>query len=153
MQDCHEGIVSTRPFVVRRRVRWADCDPAGVAYTGRFTEYVLDSMMHFMRHIGFGPMGTRAGDDNVGLPMKHVSMTFHVSLFPDDVFDAGIHVGDLGERTFDLHLAARLPDGRVAFEARCVPICILTSERKSTPIPPRLRAILETYREAGSTRI
>ena len=34
MIDSYESVVSRTPLVVRRRVRWADCDPAGVVYTG-----------------------------------------------------------------------------------------------------------------------
>ena len=30
----NEAVVHTAPVTVRRRVKWSDCDPAGVVYTG-----------------------------------------------------------------------------------------------------------------------
>ena len=44
MNDSVEHVVSTHPFTVRRRIRWGDCDPAGVVYTGRFVEYLLGAV-------------------------------------------------------------------------------------------------------------
>ena len=39
-----EAVVSKQPFTVRRRVRFGDCDPAGVVYTVQFSEYVVSAM-------------------------------------------------------------------------------------------------------------
>lgn len=36
-----EHVLSQLPFVVRRRVKWGECDPAGVVYTVTFSEYVI----------------------------------------------------------------------------------------------------------------
>ena len=38
-----EYIVSELPLVVRRRVKWGECDPAGVVYTVSFSEYVISA--------------------------------------------------------------------------------------------------------------
>src|SRR5207244_7412645 len=38
-----EHIIATRPLVIRRRVKWGDCDPAGVVYTVTFAEYVVSA--------------------------------------------------------------------------------------------------------------
>ncbi len=37
---CTEAVLADTPFVVRRRVKWGECDPAGVVYTPSFSEYV-----------------------------------------------------------------------------------------------------------------
>lgn len=146
VKDCQEYVVSEMPFVVRRRVRWAECDPAGVVYTGRFTDYVLDALMHFVRHAGHGPHSQNDPQNRVRLPMKHMSMTFHISLYPNDAFETELVIADIQERTFDVKATARLLDGRTAFEATCTPICILPDERMSTRIPKDLRTFLEGHR-------
>lgn len=38
-----EQVLSERPLVIRRRVKWGDCDPAGVVYTPMFSEYVISA--------------------------------------------------------------------------------------------------------------
>lgn len=48
-----EYVIRTMPFVVRRTVKWSECDPAGVVYTGSFAEYVLSAAdLHFGRYRG-----------------------------------------------------------------------------------------------------
>jgi 4-hydroxybenzoyl-CoA thioesterase len=32
------------PFVHRIRVRWADCDPASIAYTGQLPRFALEAI-------------------------------------------------------------------------------------------------------------
>jgi len=38
-----EHIISAIPLVIRRRVKFGDCDPAGVVYTVTFGEYVISA--------------------------------------------------------------------------------------------------------------
>jgi len=143
MNESVEIVVGHQPFTVRRTVRWIDCDPAGVAFTGLFTEYLIGAVMHFYRHIGWGPGAKSEG--NVGLPCKHMELTFHVSLPADSIVDITIHVGTIRERSFDLVAHAHLPDGRLAFEGIFAPICIEPLERRSVQIPHLLREALQQH--------
>ena len=93
MNQSSEYVVAHLPFTVRRTVRWMDCDPARVAFTGRFTEYLISAVMHFYRHIGWGPGAD--SEVKVGLPCKHIALTFHVSLPPDTAVDITLRVGAL----------------------------------------------------------
>ena len=38
-----EYLLSERPLTVRRRVRWGECDPAGVVYTATFADYAISA--------------------------------------------------------------------------------------------------------------
>lgn len=144
MSDITEHVVNERPFIVRRQVRWSDCDPAAVVYTGRFSAYLLDAVMLFYRQIGWSPKPWGA-PDRVGLPCKHMSLTFHRSLVPDDVIDIHIDVTAVRERSFDLGARAYLPDGELAFEAGFSPICIQPDTWVSTLIPAALREALAAH--------
>ncbi|MCA1457078.1 hypothetical protein I6F35_28325 [Bradyrhizobium sp. BRP22] len=57
-----EVIISKVPFRVRRAVRWSECDPAGVVYTGQFSEYLLSSIYLFSTSY---PRRNLAGDQNL----------------------------------------------------------------------------------------
>lgn len=145
MNESSEIVVSDLPFTVRRIARWADCDPAGAVFTGRVTDYLLGAVMHFMRRIGYG-VGAREGHENgVDLPCKHMSLTFHASLYPEDVVDIRVAVGEIRTHTFDLVARATLPDGRLAFEGQFTPIAIRGDVRESTEIPAALRETLQPY--------
>ena len=144
MNETVEIVVSDLPFVVRRTVRWTDCDPAGAVYTGRFTEYLLGAATHFLRSVR--KTGVAVGDaEDIGLPCKHMSLTFSVTLVPDDVVDIQVRVASIRTHSFDIVVKALLPDGRVAFEGVFSPICVLEASRQRTPIPTSLRLALERH--------
>jgi len=141
MTESSEIVVSYLPFTVRRVARWTDCDPAGVVYTGKFTDYLLGAVMHFLRNIGYGP-GAQNHDQRVGLPGKHMSLTFHASLYPEDTVDIRISVSAIRQRTFDIIAKAYFADGRLAFEGQFTPIAIHPDRRESVEIPGDLRDAL-----------
>ncbi len=149
MNDSVEHVVSTHPFTVRRRIRWGDCDPAGVVYTGRFVEYLLGAVDLFSRHAFGGLRSAFVNGLGVDTPCKGLSLDFHVALAPDDTVDIVLEVARIGEHSWDLEATARLPDGRVAFRGRFSPICIHLEPRRKAPIPPALRERLQRHAREG----
>src|SRR3974390_834844 len=102
MKNPLEFVLRDQPFTVRRTVRWADCDPAGVVYVGRYSDYLIDAVTQFIRHTGFAVGVAKNRLTRVGFPCKHMELTFHTSLYPDDVIDIEITVAQVREHTFDL---------------------------------------------------
>jgi 4-hydroxybenzoyl-CoA thioesterase len=141
-----ESVISKLPFTVLRRVRFGDCDPAGVVYTVRFSDYAVSAMDLFLSALLGGPyLDVLTG---VQTPMKALAFVFSAPLRPNDEFDMVVTVRDLRTRTFDLVIAASLLDGTLAFEATVTPICISDgSERRSIAIPERLRNLLTHYQQ------
>jgi YbgC/YbaW family acyl-CoA thioester hydrolase len=145
MNDLLESVIRKQPFTVRRTIRWADCDPAGVVYAGHYADYLIDAVTYFMRHIGFGLVAGKDRPVRVGLPCKHLELTFHTSLFPDDVIEIEIAVAQIREHTFDLAARACLTHGRLAFHGAFSPICIAPETRERVRIPSELRKALAQH--------
>jgi len=144
-----ESVISVDPFAIRRRVRFGDCDPAGVVYTVRFSDYAVSAMDLFLSHLLGGPHLEQLPE--VQTPIKALSFVFSAPLRPNDEFDMVVTVREIRTRTFDLAIAARLPSGTVAFEALLTPICITAGEdRRSLPIPARLQTLLAQSQERTS---
>ena len=101
-----EMIVKRQPFTVRRIVKWAECDPAGVVYAGNFPEYMLSTAHLFRQHVLGAPIGKRDVEQKYGTPGKALSMVFMGPLWPGDVFDMSVHIGELGGTTTDLLINA-----------------------------------------------
>jgi len=149
MMRATEYVFGEQPFVVRRVVRWGDCDPAGVVYTGRFTDYLLGAVGLFSDHLagGAGRLGAVHG---VGTPCKGMRFEFIGTLWPDDVIDIECWVEAIRTRSYDIRCVARRPDGTPVFDAMFSPICVRLDERVGTPIPDSLRAALAAFqRTAG----
>lgn len=144
-----EQVIATAPFTVRRRVRFGDCDPAGVAYTARFSEFVISAMDLFFQELLGAPFGTRF--PGIDTPLKALSFAFHAPLRPNDDIEMVVTSGEVRTSTFQLLVAARLPEGTPAFDAILTPICIAPDERRRVDIPPLLRTVLENHQRTGAT--
>lgn len=143
----YEYVVSRSPFVVRRKVRWSDCDPAGVVFTGKFVEYVLNFASLFYAELAQGakPMEW-LHSLGVVMPVKGMEFEFHGALWPEDEFDLSGHVLEIREHSFDIAIEGAQADGRRVMSARFSPICIRSDARVRAPIPPQLLQALERFR-------
>lgn len=144
-----EEVIGTSPLTVRRQVRWADCDPAGVVHTGKFPDYVLSAAHLFRVHL----LGRAWHDANreagFAAPAKALSLVFQSSLWPRDAVDIAVFVGGIRVRTLDLLLRARrADDGRPVFLARLTSICVTAADRRvAMPWPEPYRDAYAGYRE------
>lgn len=143
-----EYIVGTNPLVIRRRVKWGECDPAGVVYTVTFSEYVISAAELFYGSL-FGTTPQRAKDEQgFGTPTRALDFDFRRSLRPDEEFEMTVTVAEIRNRTYVLRICARTLDGDIAFLAHLTPVCVARGERRSIDIPPAFRQALERYHGA-----
>lgn len=144
--DSFESVVSRQPFVVRRQVRWSDCDPAGVVYTGRFCDYVLSANNLFYSELAQGSYRQWLKALGVDTPCKGMEFDFHGALWPEDEFLISATVTAIRKHSYDIRYEAAQADGRRIFSARLSPICISSSgAREGVPIPDAMRARLEQF--------
>jgi acyl-CoA thioesterase FadM len=141
-----EGLVSRRPLIVRRRVLWGECDPAGVVYTPRFADYLVSAFQWFARcelaDTGLAELG-------IGTPMKAMSLEFHRMLKPGEWFDMRVAVTAVRTRTFDLDVQATGDDGRLHFIGLLTPIMLDNEKGVGVEIPDVTRARLQAYGAAA----
>jgi acyl-CoA thioester hydrolase len=143
-----EEIVSAVPLIVRRRVKWGECDPAGVVYTPAFAEYVMSAAELFYGCL-FDTTPQRARrEQGFDSPSRALSFDFQLSLKPDEDFEMTVTVAEIRERTYVLDITGRTLAGEVIFIGRLTPVCIARDERRSIEIPATFRTALERYRDA-----
>ncbi len=148
-----EYVSSSAPFTVRRRVRFGDCDPAGVVYTVRFSDYLVSAMELFFAELFAASRAKQAEMFGVDMPLKALRLTFLRALRCDDEFAMVVTIGEIRRRTFDLNIAALSDAGADLFEAVLTPICIPAhGERRSVPIPEPMRERLADYEQRRDTR-
>ena len=145
-----EYLISERPLVVRRRVKWGECDPAGVVYTATFSDYVIAAAELFYETIFNSSPQLAKNTHQFGTPSRALSLDFLSSLRPDDEFNIAVRVSEINTRTYVLDFAATTPEGTPVFNARLTPICVARPERRSIEIPPIFRqALLDYQRDCG----
>ncbi|MDB5929075.1 MAG: thioesterase [Polaromonas sp.] len=146
MTTSYEAVTSRQPLIVMKRVRWADCDPAGVVYTGKFNEYMLIAANYFFDEIGGGRYFEWLKELNVDTPCKGLAMEFHGALWPEDEFDMHCTVSAIREHSYDICIEALQKDGRRVFTGRFSPICISREVRKRALIPHEMLDALQKFK-------
>ena len=123
-------------------MRWADCDPAGLVYTGKFNEYMLLAVHYFFDELGVGNYFQWVKGLIVDTSCKGLDMVFHGALWPEDEFDMHCTVSSVREHGYDILIEAEQKDGWRISTGRFSPICISREVRKRAPIPlPMLDAL------------
>lgn len=147
--DFSEKMISTLPVVVRRRVKFGECDPAGVVYTPNFSEFALSAYQWFVSSLLGEPMFAAMKRIGFDSPIKALSFEFLSMLEVEGVFDMTCIVTDIRNRTFDVAITGRsiTDPARDLFIARLTPIMVSRTERRSIEIPDVLRHRLEQYRK------
>ncbi|NVZ24672.1 acyl-CoA thioesterase [Pseudomonas gingeri] len=143
-----EAVISRMPFIVRRRVKWGDCDPAGVVYTPVFGEYVISTAELFYEELlGMSPQHAKQFH-GFGTPTRALAFDFRGSLRPDDEFDIEVQVSEVRSRSYVLTLTARTQVGDIVFVATHTPVCVARDERKGIVIPDVFREALLSYQSS-----
>jgi len=139
-------------FVHHRRVVWADADPAGIAYTGRFPNFALEAIEAWCAErlgVDWFAMHARLGG---GTPFVHMSMDFRSSLRPGDALATSVALRKAGRTSLEFAVVGRRADGGVSFEGRFVCVFVEDATRRPWPIPPALRPAVDSELALGAGR-
>jgi 4-hydroxybenzoyl-CoA thioesterase len=146
-----EWVLADSPFRMARRVRWGECDPAGIVYTACFTDYVISAAELFMEALFDRPTAETRRLLAFGSPANSLQLTFHRPLFPDEVFVMEVSVHGIATRGFTLALVANSETGDAVFEAFLGITTISLSERRSITVPSELRSKLAASQAADAS--
>ena len=144
-------IVSHIPMIMRRRIRWGDCDPAGIVYTPRFTHFCVEAMETWFGEITGTSWYHLGRDMGLGTPLVHSEIAYKHPLWPGDVLDVTILPERLSRATFGLKFEGRNGGGELCFTGHFVAAFIKKATMKATGIPADFRTRMEAYAQAVAT--
>ena len=133
-------------FEVPRRIRFSDCDPAGIVfYPQYFVMFngLLEDWVDGPLGIGFAELVSRR---RIGLPTVRLEADFRaVSRFGDDVV-LSLAVDRLGGRSLTLDLrCTAVADGELRMAVRQVIVTTSLETHKAVDVPADLRAAIEQH--------
>jgi 4-hydroxybenzoyl-CoA thioesterase len=131
-------------FAVPRRIRFSDCDPAGIVfYPQYFVMFngLLEDWVDGPLGIGFADLVSRR---RIGLPTVRLEADFRaVSRFGDEV-SLSLEVERLGGRSLTLALrCCAAADGELRMAVRQVIVTTSLESHGAIEVPPDLRAAIE----------
>lgn len=140
MADLSAGRLEGNEFLIKRQVRWDECDPAGIVYTPNFVDYAVDTGRLFWRAIARHEFGSENGC-GLNLPVKQLSSVFHAPLACDDRFQMRARIVRVGTSSFAVRVLG-VHQERPAFEVEITFVSVTTAPRRSSPLPDEFRAVL-----------
>jgi acyl-CoA thioesterase FadM len=143
-----EIVVGANPITIRRRVKWGECDPAGVVYMVNYSEYVVSAYEIFMTVLlGEGFVKAKARH-RIALPAKAFAIEFYAALRPDDDFLMTVEIVGIRAKTFDISVRGRSIARHDLFLAKLTPIAVDPAKRTAALLPRAMVRKLSRYRES-----
>jgi len=136
--------VAATPHVTELRVRWHECDPAGIVYFANYLTYFELGTFEYLRSRGanWGLIRERYGFQSV--PRVEAHARFKASARYDDIIAVHTRVGDVSRKviTFESQVY-RQADERLLAEGH-IKVALTTAEGRAGALPPELVAWLRT---------
>lgn len=130
------------PFRFRFRVRYGECDAQSVVFNARYADYVDISVNEYIRTL-FGDYQNLL-DQDLDIQVVSLTVNYRAPARFDDVLEARVRAGRIGNTSFTVHLEFyRYGDEQLVAEADITYVLIQPSEMAKTPVPARIRDLLE----------
>lgn len=123
----------TKPFIHPIRINWGDCDPARIAYTGRFTHWALEAIEAWTEAKTGLNWYTRHIDRSIDTPFVHLSIDFIAPVTPRHKLDCEVVLLKLGTTSMRHQVIGR-QDGVDCFRGEFV--SVFTDIHNMRPAPP-----------------
>lgn len=142
MDDIAQHAAQTKVFTHAIRVRWADCDPARIAYTGRIPYFALEAIDEWWRvRIGMDWFHGNV-DRNVGTPFVHLSVDFRSPVTPRHPLVCEVRLIRVGESSVRFSVRG-LQDDILCFEGEFVEVFVEANALRKIAAPEDIRHKLE----------
>lgn len=128
------------PFVHRRTITWGDTDPARMAYTGRFADFMLEAIEAWFR-ARLGTDWYRLNvDEGLGTPFVNLAMDFKSPVTPREDLDVGVRVARVGTSSLSFAVEAHGANTRrLCFTGSATCVFVDGQRLKPIPIPRKYR--------------
>jgi len=149
MDDIPRRAAPSAVFTHAVKVRWADCDPADIAYTGRIPNFALEAIEEWW-DAAIGLDWYRINlDRRIGTPFVHMSIDFRSPVTPRHPLLCAVRLIRLGETSvrFSVH---GTQDGVLCFEGEFVEVFVAAEAHRVIAPPADIRAKLEALLQGGA---
>ena len=120
------------------KVRWANCDPANIAYTGNLANFSLEAIdAWWEKHTG-SDWYTMNIDRNIGLPFVHMSIDFIFPVTPKHLLECQVRLIKLGTNSIRFAVAG-MQNNTLCFTGEFVEAFVDAKAHKKTPMPAGFR--------------
>jgi len=135
---------ASAPAAFRHRihVRWSDCDPARIAFTGRIPYFALEAIDAWWEQTVGDDWYRMNLDHNIGTPFVHLSVDFSAPVTPRQPLDCEVRLTRLGNSSVGFEVRG-FQAGALCFSGRFVEVFVVAETLRKMAITAALRPHLE----------
>ena len=130
------------PFTTTRTILFGECDPAGIIYTPRVADFVVEAVHEFISHLLGGPAVRQLFAMNILPPARALSIEYLIPMAWDDVITIEVSCKEAKTTSFTFSLVARNASDQVTFQSLFTQVCVSPVDKRPIPIPDALRRAL-----------
>jgi len=136
--------VNTTAFSIRHRLRFADCDPHGVAHYPRLIaiiERTYEEWVEAAWNIDFAQVVVERG---IGTPTVEMRCEFPTECRMGDLLEISVAVLRLGRSSATLEFTGRVGE-ELRLRVEMVIVTVSTAVNRSIPMPEEIRAAMMRF--------
>jgi len=141
-------VVSHVPYVIRRTVRWGDCDPSGIVHVSRYVDYATDCCEAWFKEVTGYHWNALRREFGMASAAVNLRLDFAHALMPEDQIDVTIDLDELSRSTYRLSVGGCNSDGTLCFGGTYIGALVNIESMKSIAIPADFRDRMNAYLEA-----
>ena len=130
-------------FIVKRRVRFGDCDPGGVLYTPRISYFVVEAILDFLSECFGAPAEKTIMSFGILPPARSFQVEFLKPMAWDDELEIHVSLKEMRTSAIVFSVGGFVTDEKV-FTAELTQVCISADTKQPTSIPEKMRQALES---------
>lgn len=143
-------ITAGYPIVLNRRVRFGDCDPAGIVFTPNYSRYVFDACEEWLRAVLDINIAHQLQGDEVGTPVRALTTELLYPLKPGEDFTMEMRVKNIGRTSFTLEALGTSQKGHRSFIGTMTCVATIRLKRAVIALPDHYRAAMQDYQDRCS---
>ena len=148
MAETGLNTVGAGPFSVTRRVKWGECDPAGIIYRPRVLDYAMEVVEAWFREIVGVTWLTLNREMGMGAPTVRAELDFLRAPHPDQDIVLDLRVESLGRSSITFLVTGADEAGQALFRAKLVSCIVSRPAFKPIAIPGEFRDSILAYQRA-----
>lgn len=135
----------TKIVTVERTVQFGDCDPAGIAYTGKITDFCLEAIDAFWREVLEGQGWFEINvDHNIGTPFVNSNIDFFSPITPREKLVSQVKILKLGRTSIEF-LVEGAQGGRPCYLGKFTCVFVQRDTVSKIEPPDWIRSALQPY--------
>jgi YbgC/YbaW family acyl-CoA thioester hydrolase len=129
--------------VENRTILFGECDPAGILYTPRICEYIVEGALRFLSASLGEPFERYMFARDLTLPARNLTVDFLRPLTWDDEIEVRAGLKEIRTHAYTVQVTAIDKSGEIAFSGTVTQVCVDRKAKAIAEVPLEFREALQ----------